>query len=154
MQDLERRLKIYQEIKRASAFTKQLFGEQIIFAPSQDREMKPVFSPHSSMTLQNILQAVQGVLRSLPKKEALPQVVVQKVISLEEVIGNLTHRITKNLRMSFKEFSGIGKAEKVDVIVSFLAMLELVKQGVIHASQEHAASDIQMETQKIGVPIY
>ena len=154
VQDLERRLKIYQEIKRASAFTKQLFGEQIIFAPSQDREMKPVFSPHSSMTLQNILQAVQGVLRSLPKKEALPQVVVQKVISLEEVIGNLTHRITKNLRMSFKEFSGIGKAEKVDVIVSFLAMLELVKQGVIHASQEHAASDIQMETQKIGVPIY
>ncbi len=48
--------------------------------------------------------------------------------------------------MSFKDFSGIGKADKINVIVSFLAMLELVKQGIIEVNQREKFDDIQMET--------
>jgi chromatin segregation and condensation protein Rec8/ScpA/Scc1 (kleisin family) len=33
-------------------------------------------------------------------------------------------------------------------------MLELVKQGVIHVTQETASSDIHMETKEVGVPNY
>ena len=44
------------------------------------------------------------------------------------MISNLTERITAGLKMSFKEFSK-DKEGKINVIVSFLAMLELVKQG-------------------------
>ena len=67
---------------------------------------------------------------------------------------NLAKRITKNLKMSFKEFSGIGKEEKVNVIVSFLAMLELVKQGAISVSQDEHFSDITIESDNIGIPKY
>ena len=91
---------------------------------------------------------------NLPKKEFLPKVVIDKVISLEEMITNLTKRVTESLRMSFKEFSGAHKGEKVNVIVSFLAMLELVKQGVINVTQEKHFEDINMETETIGVPRY
>ena len=56
--------------------------------------------------------------------------------------------------MSFKDFSGHGKAEKVNVIVSFLAMLELVKQGIINVRQDADFHDIHMETETIGVPRY
>ena len=56
--------------------------------------------------------------------------------------------------MSFKDFSRIGKAEKVNVIVSFLAMLELVKQGIIEVSQQNKFDDIKMETKSVGVPSY
>jgi chromatin segregation and condensation protein Rec8/ScpA/Scc1 (kleisin family) len=62
------------------------------------------------------------------------------------MMDNLSERITKSLKMSFKDFSGHGKAEKVNVIVSFLAMLELVKQGIIHVKQEADFSDIEIET--------
>jgi len=41
--------------------------------------------------------------------------------------------------MSFKEFSGgkpASREEKVEVIVGFLAMLELVKEGIVEVKQD------------------
>ena len=154
IQDLEMRLKIYKRIKDASLQVKALFGKEVIFQPSQTRPMAPVFSPHESMNLLNLAKSVKNVIQSLPKKEVIPKAIVRKVVSLEEMIDNLTLRIQAGLRMSFKEFSGEHKHEKVNVIVSFLAMLELVKQGTIHVSQEATFGDIHMETKEIGVPRY
>jgi segregation and condensation protein A len=151
--DLETRLKIYKRIKDASGNVQKLFGHEMIFQPSQVKSMEPLFSPHESMTLLSLAKAIKDVIHQLPKKENLPKAVVRKVISLEEMIDNLTHRITAGLRVSFKDFSA-GHKEKVNVIVSFLAMLELVKQGTIHVSQEEHFGDIQMETKQIGVPRY
>ena len=84
----------------------------------------------------------------------MPLVVVEKVISLEDMIGTLTKRIQGQLRMSFKAFAGEHKENKVNFIVSFLAMLELVKQGIVHVTQESNFGDIQMETKEVGVPRY
>ena len=152
--DLETRLKIYQRIKDASAHIKDRFGEQSIYFPSQDRPATIVFSPHPTMNVTNILKAMSDLLRNLPKKEVIPQAVIRKVISLEEVITTLTGRITAGLRTSFREFTATHKAEKVNVIVSFLAMLELVKQGIIHVEQRGTFEDIHMEPRDVGVPRY
>lgn len=162
--DLETRLKIYQEIKNASLHVKALFGKDIIFQPSQARPSEPLFSPDESMTIAGLSASIAALIRALPKKELLPKAVVQKVMSLEEMIGRLTERVTKSLRMSFKDFAKMGDAGapgaagsrevKVHVIVSFLAMLELVKQGIINVTQENAGSDIHMETRDVGVPHY
>ena len=155
--DLETRLKIYKRIKDASEHVRKLFGNEIIF-PMQARAPTPVFSPHESMTLLSLAKAIKDIIHSLPKKEAIPKAVVRKVVSLEDMIDNLTERITRSMRMSFKEFTGQltkeEKEEKVHVIVSFLALLELVKQGTIHVSQEATFGDIHMENKKIGVPRY
>jgi chromatin segregation and condensation protein Rec8/ScpA/Scc1 (kleisin family) len=40
---------------------------------------------------------------------------------------------------------GEGKEKKVGVIVSFLAMLELVRNGFMHAEQEGDFADINLE---------
>jgi segregation and condensation protein A len=154
IQDLEMRLKIYKRIKDASAHVKGMFGQSVIYEPAQARPMAPVFSPHESMNLLNLAKAIKDVILSIPKKENIPKAVVRKVISLEEMIDSLTKRIQAGLRMSFKDFSGEHKHEKVNVIVSFLAMLELVKQGTIHVSQDSTFGDIHMETKSVGVPRY
>ena len=65
---------------------------------------------------------------------ALPKVNVKKIISLEEMIERLAARVTSAFTLSFKEFA--GKGEKAEVIVSFLALLELIKQGILKATQE------------------
>ena len=70
------------------------------------------------------------------------------------MMENLAKRITSSLKMSFKDFSGMGKTEKVNVIVSFLAMLELVKQGVIQVRQDKDFHDIEMQTDMVGTPSY
>lgn len=154
IQDLEMRLKIFKRIKDASIHVQKLFGAEMIFTQSATRSMQPVFAPAPEFTLEKALYSLKDLINRLPKKENLPKHVVQKVISLEDMIGTLTTRITSSLRMSFKQFTGEHKGEKVNVIVSFLAMLELVKDGVLHVTQERDFDDIQMETKEVGVPRY
>jgi len=154
IEDLERRLKVYQEIKRLSGYIKEKFGKELIFGREENRNIIPVFAPEDSINKESILASMQEILKNFPKKESLPKVVVKQVMSLEEMILNLTKRIKANLKMSFHEFSNFGKAERVEVIVSFLAMLELVKQGVINVNQEHRKADIHMETEEVATPRY
>ncbi len=104
------------------------------------------------MTVKNLHNAVVGVLNSLPKKEKLPEIKVKKIMSLEDMIDNLSKRVQSGIRMSFKEFS--NAKERVEVIVGFLALLELVKNGVIQAEQNESFSEIHMETNNIGIPRY
>jgi segregation and condensation protein A len=152
--DLETRLKIYKRIKEASVHINALFGEEMIFAQSHARPVSPVFTLDPEFTLEKSLFMLRDLINRLPKKEKVPQAIVKKVISLEDMIGTLTTRITSHLRMSFKEFTKEHKENKVNVIVSFLAMLELVKQGALHVSQENNFDDIHMETKEVGVPRY
>lgn len=154
IEDLETRLKLYQKIRELSLHVKERFGKNIIFEKNQTKLTEPIFSPDNSMSLPNLSSALKNLLKNLPKKEHIPKAIIKKVISLEEMIGNLTIRIQSSLKMSFKDFAGIGKVEKVNVIVSFLAMLELVKQGIIDVTQEADFDDINMETQEVGVPHY
>ena len=151
--DLERRLKIYQRIKELSVGVKALYGRKILF-PLEPRKVEPIFSPNDSINIPAFLAAVKEVLKSLPKKEFLPKAVVTKVMSLEDMITRLTKRVTDNLRMSFREFSKGDRENKVHVIVSFLAMLELVKQGIISVAQEKHFEDIIMETEALETPRY
>lgn len=152
--DLERRLKIYQRIKELSIHIKNQFGKEIIFA-AEPRKAIPVFSPDQTMTKENLLTAIISVIKALPKAaENIPKAVVKKVISLEEMIGNLTNRIQSSIKLSFREFAKVGKEERVNVIISFLAMLELVKQGIVNVRQNEQFEDIEIETQSTGVPHY
>ena len=153
IKDLETRLKIYQRIKSAGRHVDGLFGGHVIF-PKQGRVVSPVFAPDHEFTLEKALISLRDLVDRLPKKEKLPQHVVKKVISLEEMIGTLTDRITGALKLSFGEFTADKKKDRVHVIVSFLAMLELVKNGVVHVTQESNFGDIQMETKEVGVPRY
>lgn len=154
IKDLELRLRIYKRIKEASSNVAKLFGAQMIFGQSQSHAIQPVFAPDPEFTLEKALLNLKDLINRLPKKENLPKIQVKKILSLEDMIGNLTTRITKQLKMSFSQFTSEHKGERVNVIVSFLAMLELVKQGVLQVSQEQHFSDIHMETKQVGVPSY
>lgn len=153
IRDLEDRLKIYQRMRELSLHVKARFGEHILFERG-DRPVTPVFSPDESMTLENIKKSIFTILLSLPKKEFLPRAIVQKVMSLEHMIENLTERVSSSIKMSFRDFAKVGKEHKVNVIVGFLAMLELVKQGVITVTQEKHFDDIHMESESVGIPRY
>ena len=153
MADLEFRLKLYQKIKDAGKDVKELFGLRPMYF-ANERVVAPIFSPHQSINISNLVNAVRGIIASLPKIEKLPQAVVKKVLSLEEMIVSLSNRINSALKMSFRDFSGMGKKEKIHVIVSFLAMLQLVKQGAIRVAQENNFEDITIETERMGTPKY
>src|SRR3989338_6743795 len=103
-----------------------------------------VFLPDEQITKNSIMEFARGILDSMPKKVFLPEVEVRKVISIEEMIDNLTERIKSSIKMSFKDLHGkiVTREEKVTAIVGILALLELVRQGVLDAVQEIDGGDI------------
>src|SRR3989339_924704 len=152
--DLEARLRLYQIIKNAGIDIKANFGAKIIFTPTDRIWSEPIFAPDPLITVANIAKSIADVLAEVPKKEAkLPEVEVKKIINIDEVINTLTSRIQTAMNLSFREFSkshGAGDAEeaKVHVIVSFLAMLELVREGLIDVIQNATYGDININKQE------
>jgi chromatin segregation and condensation protein Rec8/ScpA/Scc1 (kleisin family) len=69
------------------------------------------------------------------------------------MIDKLTERIKDSLKINFKEFAGKAgtKDEKIFVIVGFLAMLEMVRNGILSAVQENSFEDIIIEKQEAEV---
>ncbi|HBM46035.1 MAG: Segregation and condensation protein A [Parcubacteria group bacterium GW2011_GWF2_38_76] len=163
IEDLEARLKIYQDIKEKSAFIKEYFGKNLIFLGGIKRKMDEViFMPTEEITLVNMLNSAKSLINNIPKKEKLSEVKIKKVISLEEAIESLHTRIQTGLRMKFSDFAKVKnagsvediKAEKINFVVSFLAMLELIKRGVLRYNQEAHFSDIHLESNDVSVPNY
>jgi len=154
IEDLERRLRIYKKIRDLSRGVNSMFGDNIIFPRTLTKNIEPVFSPDKETNTQGIFNAIQNILRNLPKKEIVAEAIVKKVISLEEMINDLTNRMKSNIKESFHSFSKIGREEKVHVVVSFLAMLELVKQDIIKVAQDGNFGDIDMESTDVNTPNY
>lgn len=158
VEDLEMRLKILQVIRDGSESIKTTFGKNMIFGGTSSGLKNPVFSPHKSITLDAIQLSIETIVNRFPKKTELKKALVQKVVSLEEMMDRLAKKIQSGLSMSFRSFTGAkaeSKEQKVEVIVSFLAMLELVKQGILDVIQDKHFEDIKMETtESLGVPRY
>lgn len=153
--DLEQRLKLYQIIKNATIDVKNNFGTRIIFEPRERVWSEPLFSPDPRISVPVMLQSIADVLMNLPvPQEKLPEIEVKKVINIDEMITNLTDRIQSALNISFRQFAGSQGAEnaeeaKVHVIVSFLAMLELVREGIIDVIQNATFEDIEIHKQEV-----
>jgi segregation and condensation protein A len=155
--DLEKRLEQYRKYRELGRKISKIFGNNLYFA--RDKKQEIVFMPSSEINIENLERYLSELLLALPKKESLPKIAVAKIISLEEMIAKLSERIEKNLRMGFRHFSGIEsrpktREEKINVIISFLAMLELVKRGAMRVRQSSNFEEIEMETSEVVVPKY
>ena len=152
--ELEQRLAIFKLLKDQMPTIADMFGASPIYEAQESKNYTVVFAPTPGITIANIEKAIIDIFARTPKEEKLQQGTVHKVISLEEMIDRLHERITQSFKMSFKSFSNLDKSEKVEVVVSFLAMLELVKRGAISVKQHAHFTDIEMETLNVGTPTY
>ena len=133
---LEERLRLYEIFIKLGGNIKSSFGKKIIFAPQERSARKNsvlIFLPDEQITKESMMTFAQGVLGAMPKKVFMPEVEVRQVVSIEEMIDKLTERIKSAVQMSFKKNFG---GNKIETIVGFLAMLELIRGGILDANQE------------------
>jgi segregation and condensation protein A len=148
--NLEHRLELYKLIKEIGVEVEAKFGKQIIFPRLETKLEMKVFAPDKSITKDSMFAGIKDVIKAIPEEAPVkPEVTVMKIRSLEDTIKDLVERVSSKLKMSFREFSGNvsgnEKEVKVNVIVNFLAMLELVRNGFIDAFQENHFEDISLE---------
>ena len=153
IEDLENRLRRYQLVRDASLPIQNLFGSQVLYSPKFTPPKTSVFVPDKFCSVASLHEAVIGALNDLPKKESLAKAKVKATISLEEMLQKLQHRITRFSKVNFSELHA-GEPEKKVVIVGFLAVLELFKQGNLIIRQTHVFSDMEIELDKGSAPSY
>ncbi|MBU6388513.1 segregation/condensation protein A [Patescibacteria group bacterium] len=153
VEDLKRRLMAYEKVREASRELARIFGKTMM-VPVGERPPEVVFAPSGDLSAKALAEALARVLSAREAVEELPTARVKPLVTIEEMMERLAKRVQSAMTLSFNEFSA-GTKERVEVIVSFLALLELVKQGAVAAQQDATYGDIRIShTAAAATPRY
>jgi segregation and condensation protein A len=153
IEDLEERLRQYQIIRDAALVLQNMFGQSRLYAPQFTMPAVSVFVPDEHCSIPNLNSAILGVIADLPKKESVAKAQIKVVISLEDMMQKLQNRISQNMQVRFSELHA-GETERKVIIVGFLAILELFKQGNLIVNQGERYADIEIELDRGITPSY
>ncbi len=149
IKDLERRLQFYAHIRNFAFLLEKYFGKNIMFGREAFLGFNFEFLEPKGVTKEKMFAMMKQIIANLPQKEILPKVLVKKTISLEKKIGELIERIQQQIEMSFADvsgFDGVGLGpKKIEIIISFLAILELIKRGFIIVEQTTVFENIKIK---------
>ena len=142
--ELEARLEEYQRFKELAAELGHMAsGGPKSFSREAYAGQRPVFRPPPRFGVHVFAGAFRALLESLPKVEKLAEEKIKRIISLEEKIKELQKFLQEKVERAFSEVVA-GAKEKIEIIVSFLAILELAKQKLIALEQKEAFGDIRI----------
>ena len=153
VEDLKRRLAAYEKVREAARELSRVYGRTVMAAEGE-RAPEVVFAPSRDLSAAALAEALTRVLAAREAVEELPEARVKPLVTIEEMMDQLAKRVQSAMALSFNEFSKETK-ERIEVIVSFLALLELVKQGAVAAEQHEVYGDIRIShTASTSVPYY
>lgn len=141
--DLAQQLKMYKKFVDASKVINRLFT-----APTYAYGRMPTitkvevdFVPAKSLTQQKINSIFIRIKKELEIINKIPQKTMEKVVSIKEKIKYIKELILQRENFNFSELiQDVGN--KTEMIVSFLGLLELIKQKDVEASQTNAFEEI------------
>ncbi len=148
-QDLASQLKMYKTFVEASGWIGQRINEgQVAYGREQIVVEKDAgFYPPEKLGAGDLQSSFERVLGRLKPFFKLAQKTMQRVVSIKEKISSIRTYVSKITTGSFREL--VQKAEtRSEVVVSFLAMLELVKQRELHTAQDDLFGDIKLTKTK------
>jgi segregation and condensation protein A len=98
----------------------------------------------SNLTLEKLLAAAESAFAKGKQKEPLGTIISAPRVTIREKIDLITKTLKNIQRMTF---SGLiaDKASRVEIVVTFLALLELVKRYRVTAKQDVLFGDIEFE---------
>lgn len=151
--DLEDRLRLYQIYRDVAVSIQNEFGSTMMYEPEYTAPREPLFLPDALCTVHALVEAMERTIYNLPKPIVKQTATVKAVISLDQMMDTLRVRIEKQIKMSFFDMKK-HEPEHKNVIVGFLAILEIFKQGNIIITQVSRFEDIELELEKANTPRY
>lgn len=146
IQDLARQLEEYKKFKEAAqGIGKMAVLGRIAYSREGYAGVKSFFYPPEKLNIFDLRKNFQAVLAEIPIIERLEEEYVREVITLEQKINDLQNMLRKKVETCFSEVASCAK-DKIDVIISFLAMLEMVKQRIIEVEQGELFQEIKMKS--------
>lgn len=141
IKELEARLTHYRIIKQAA---KKMAAAMEMAQPFHAREFLVGFQeflPPENISGILLRDAISSLLSTLKENSRIPEETIAVIISFEETLEAIKTRVMREA-CTFRDIS--NPAEKGDMIVAFLAILELAKQKFIIVEQETIFEDIKI----------
>lgn len=148
--DLETQLKMYREYVLASQkINKMIKQRNWAYGREKISRLEVLgFFPPKDLDRAKLQEVFLKIIKKIEPFINLPKETLRKTISISEKIDHIKNIITQQVKARFSELVGQAK-DKTEVIVSFLALLELVKQKMVDASQENVFEDIMIQKTNI-----
>lgn len=141
---LEEQLRIYQlfvEVsKKIDAQWLNPYRSYIHVEPPRIPEIIPL---PENLTTETWKKTIAKLLERIKPPKALPETRIDRTVSLRETISRLKKLLEIEKETQFSHILG-EHPSKTEIIVHFLALLELVKQQEVQVNQEHAFSNIHI----------
>jgi len=142
--ELVRQLREYQRFKAAARLLAEREAQGL---RSYVRVAAPPALPHradlSGLTLDDLLAAMRRVFQEGPVV-TVSRIVAPLVVSIGDKIAEIRGTLARRRRLLFSELTRRARS-RVEVIVTFLALLELMKQRAVRARQEQLFGEIVVE---------
>ena len=144
IEELKARLKEYQKFKEIAKELRKLESrKKMLFSRQSYSGMKTIFCPPKKLSALDLQNIFESVLDKLPKVEILAKETIKKVISIKDKIEYLKKSLLERINLTFH--SAIAdKKDKVEIVVTFLAMLELVRNNLVFIEQEEMFGEIKI----------
>ena len=145
-EQLEAQLRLYRDYQQAAAqIEKIISGNNFSFSRERiSQVLKPTFSPPQSITADLLQEIFSEVVRRVDYVVNLPQKVMEKVVSLTEMVSGIRERLQMMQKFSFHHL--LEKASsRGDVVICFMALLELIKSGEVAVNQKGVFDEIEVE---------
>jgi segregation and condensation protein A len=97
----------------------------------------------AGVTPERIRDAMQALLEPKPGTRLLLDHVAPVRVSVRDAVEELLDELPRAGRISFSRLTG-DLVERLDVIVRFLALLELYKQGLVDLEQAYSFGELQV----------
>jgi segregation and condensation protein A len=149
--DLEKQLKIYKEYHDASKLIEKLArAENFTYSrlTPVSRQAEAGFYPPHNLTLELMKNLFADAVKRLEPLIYIPRTIIEKTITITEKISQIRSLIKEKLSLDFKAI--LQKGGRSDTIISFLAMLELIKQRDIEVEQDTLFSSIKIKKLEQG----
>ena len=144
VEDLTQALERYAIYKKAVKSLEKNWGRYYLAEFRKEPARDECFAPAGDITMPTITSALHELMHALPvfAKEH-PKASVYKSVSIEEMIERIQERVLKSSTHTSFRTTAAG-SHRNDVVVLFLALLELVKLGMVEAEQQDHTDDILM----------
>ena len=144
--DLENQLKMYKEFLEAMKKIEALIGRKRFMFPREFNRKAilanlNLFSPPKNLSAPTIKEVFLDFLGRVKLPEELEEEKLERKISIEEKIIAIQKMLMDRLKFGFSKILASAKS-KTEIIVSFLALLELVKQRDIAVGQSGLFEEI------------
>jgi segregation and condensation protein A len=142
--ELAAQLKMYKKYADATKLIQGLLERGTFLYTKKATPPQPGFFPPQSLGTQQLHDYFVTALQRLEPVVRIPKAAMAKVVTLREKFYQIQEMLEKQAKLHFTELLSESN-DRAEVVVTFLALLELVKQRTVTVVQDKAFSDITIE---------